>query len=87
MEPHRMTTTSLDCYAIEDLLTDDERTARDRARRFVQEEVQHELVAFHRAAKFPEHLRPRMGALRFYTPHLKEHDCASLEGARHKSPN
>src|SRR5438046_2079346 len=73
-----MTTPSLDYYAIEDLLTDEERAARDRARRFVEEEVMQEIVACHRAAKFPEHLTARMGALRFYTPHLKEHGCAGL---------
>jgi alkylation response protein AidB-like acyl-CoA dehydrogenase len=70
--------TSLDYYAIEELLTDDERAARDRARRFVEEEVRAEIVSCHRAAKFPEHLRPRMGALRFFAPHLKEHGCAGL---------
>src|SRR5881296_2318087 len=70
--------TSLDYYASEDLLADDERAARDRARRFVQEEVMQEIVACHRAAKFPDHLRPRMGALRFFAPHLKEHGCAGL---------
>src|SRR5712671_4891128 len=70
--------TSLDYYAIEELLTDDERAARDRTRRFVQDEVMSEIVACHRAAKFPEHLRPRMGALRLFAPHLKEHGCAGL---------
>src|SRR5436189_4816411 len=70
--------TSLDYYAIEDLLTDDERAARDRARRFVQEEVMSEVVACHRAAKFPEQLRPRMGELRLYAPFLKEHGWAGL---------
>ena len=75
-KPHDMT--SLDYYAIEDLLTDDERAARDRARRFVQEEVMKEIVPCHRAAKFPEHLRPRMGALRLFAPYLKEHGCAGL---------
>src|SRR5437899_5736815 len=70
--------TSLDYYAIEDVLTDDERAARDRARRFVQEEVMSEVVACHRAARFPEHLRPRMGALRLFAPYLKEHSCAGL---------
>jgi glutaryl-CoA dehydrogenase len=69
---------SLDYYNIEDLLTDEERAARDRARRFVQEEVAPEIVPCHRAAKFPEHLIPRMGALRFYAPYLKEHNCAGL---------
>src|SRR5256885_9893437 len=73
-----MTTTSLDYYAIEELLTDDERAARDRARRFVLEEVMREIVPCHRAGKFPEHLTPRMGALGFYAPYLKEHGCAAL---------
>jgi glutaryl-CoA dehydrogenase len=70
--------TSLDYYAIEDLLTDEERAARDRARRFVREEVLHEIVPCHRAAKFPEHLMTRMGALGFFAPHLKEHGCAGI---------
>ena len=70
--------TSLDYYAIEELLTHDERAARDRARRFVQEEVLPEVVPCHRAAKFPEHLTPRMGALGFYAPYLKEHGCPGL---------
>jgi glutaryl-CoA dehydrogenase len=73
-----MTESSLDYYAIEELLTPEERAARDRARRFVQEEVMPEVVQCHRAGKFPEHLRPRMGALRLFAPHLKEHDCAGL---------
>src|SRR3989440_2570492 len=68
--------TSVDYYGIEELLTDDERAARDRARRFVQEEVMHEIVPCHRAGEFPEHLTPRMGALGFYAPYLKEHGCA-----------
>ena len=69
---------SLDYYRIEDLLTDDERAARDRARSFVEEEVMPEIVPCHRAGRFPEHLTARMGALRFYAPHLKEHGCAGL---------
>jgi glutaryl-CoA dehydrogenase len=73
-----MTTPSLDYYGIEDLLTDEERAARDRARRFVREEVMREVVPCHRAGKFPEHLIPRMGALGFYAPQLKEHGCAGL---------
>src|SRR5437867_6108927 len=73
-----MTTTSLDYYGIEELFTGEERTARDRARRFVQEEVLSELVLCHRANKFPEHLIPRMGALGFYAPYLRAHGCAGL---------
>src|SRR2546423_8529035 len=70
--------TSLDYYAIEDLLTDEERATRDRTRRFVQEEVMPEVVPCHRAAKFPEKVRARMGALRLFAPYLKEHGCAGL---------
>jgi glutaryl-CoA dehydrogenase len=70
--------TSLDYYGIEELLTDDERAARDRTRRFVQDEVMPEIVPCHRAAKFPEQLRRRMGELRLYAPFLKEHGCAGL---------
>src|SRR6266446_8800950 len=73
-----MTTTSLDYYNIEELLTDEERAARDRARRFVQEEALSEIVPCHRAGKFPDHLTPRIGALRFYAPYLKEHGCAGV---------
>jgi glutaryl-CoA dehydrogenase len=69
---------SLDYYGIEKLFTDEERAARDRARRFVQEEVSSEVVPCHRAGKFPDHLIPRMGALRFYAPYLKEHGCAGV---------
>jgi glutaryl-CoA dehydrogenase len=73
-----MTTPSLDYYGIEELLTDEERTARDRARRFVQEEVLSEIVPCHRAAKFPEHLIPRMGALGFYAPYLRKNGGTGL---------
>jgi glutaryl-CoA dehydrogenase len=75
---HHMTPPSLDYYGIEELLTDKERAIRDRARRFVQEEVMQEVVPCHRAGKFPEHLIARMGALGFYAPQLKEHGCAGL---------
>ena len=45
--------TSLDYYAIEELLADKERAARDRARRFVQEEVMQEVVPAIGRPSFP----------------------------------
>ena len=69
---------SLDYYNTEELLTDEERAARDRARCFVQEEVVSEIVPCHRAGKFPDHLISRIGALSFYAPYLKEHGCAGV---------
>src|SRR5947209_14346480 len=70
--------TSLDYFGIEDLLTDEERAARDRARRFVQEEAMPEIVPSHRVGKFPDQLIPRMGELGFFAPYLKEHGCAGV---------
>jgi glutaryl-CoA dehydrogenase len=69
---------SLDYYNIEELLTNEERAARDRAQRFVQDEVLSEIVPCHRRGKFPEHLIPRMGKLGFYAPYLSEHGCAGV---------
>jgi glutaryl-CoA dehydrogenase len=76
----RMTdeTASLDYYGTEELLTEEERAARDRARRFVQQEVLSEIVPYHRAGKFPEQLIPRMGTLGFYAPYLKIHNSPGL---------
>jgi glutaryl-CoA dehydrogenase len=73
-----MSVASLDYYEIEELLTGEELASRDRARRFVQEEVMNEIVPCHRAGKFPEQLIPRMGALGFFAPYLKGHGCAGL---------
>ena len=53
MEPYQ--TTSLDYYAIEELLTDEERAARDRAARFVREEVLS--VILHRDGALPTESR------------------------------
>ena len=69
---------SLDYYGIEELLTGEERSARDRARRFVDEEVLPVVVKCHREGRFPEHLIPRIGALRFFAPYLHGHGCAGL---------
>ena len=71
-------TSSLDYYKIEELLTDQERAARDRARRFVDEEAMKEIVPHHRAGKFPDKLIPRMGELGFFAPYLKDHGCAGV---------
>src|SRR5246500_4081210 len=73
-----MSLTSLDYYNVEELLTDEERAARDRARRFVQDEAMPEIVPCHRAGKFPDKLIPRMGELGFFAPYLKEHGCAGV---------
>ena len=70
---------SLDYYKIEELLTEEERAIRDRVAQFVHDEVLSEVVICHRAAKFPDHLIPRIGALRFYAPYLKQRGCAGAD--------
>lgn len=74
---------SLDYYGIEELLTKEERAARDRARRFVEEEVLPVVVECHREGRFPEQLIPRMGELRLFAPHLSQHGCADLSQTAH----
>ena len=69
---------SLDYYGIEELLTDGERAAREQARRFVDDEVLPVVVECHREGRFPDHLIPRVGGLRFFAPHLHGHGCAGL---------
>ena len=69
---------SLDYYGIEELLTVEERAVRDRARRFVDEEVLPIVVECHREGRFPEHLIRRMGELRFFAPHLRGFGAAEL---------
>jgi glutaryl-CoA dehydrogenase len=69
---------SLDYYNIEELLTNEERAIRDQTAQFVQKEVIPEVVPSHRAAKFPDHLIARMGALGLYAPYLNQHGCAGV---------
>src|ERR1044072_1436007 len=69
---------SLDYYKIEELLTDEERAARDRTAQLVHKEVLPEVVPCFRAGKFSPEIIPRMGAQRCYAPYLKEHGCAGV---------
>ncbi len=69
---------SLDYYGIEELLTEEERAWRDRARRFVDEEVLPLVVECHRAGHFPEQLIRRMGEQRFFAPHLQGFGAAGV---------
>jgi len=63
---------SVDYYKIEELLIDEERTARDRARQVVQKEVLSEVVPCHRAAKISGPSDSAHGRAAFYAPCLHE---------------
>ncbi|MCK6526212.1 acyl-CoA dehydrogenase family protein [Myxococcota bacterium] len=69
---------ALDLYAIEDLLTDEERMVRDAVRQFVDQEVLPIIDEHHRAGTFPTGLLPKMGALGLFGPNLKGYGCPGL---------
>jgi glutaryl-CoA dehydrogenase len=69
---------SPDYYALDSLLSDQEKAVRARARAFVDQEVKPIIEAHHRAATSPLHLARRMGELGFFAPHLQGHGCAGL---------
>ena len=66
-----------DYYAIEELLTEEERLVRDTARRFVEEEFQPHIVDAYRNGTFPMQLVPRLAELGFFGSTLpEEYGCA-----------
>ncbi|RIL07381.1 MAG: acyl-CoA dehydrogenase [Proteobacteria bacterium] len=68
-----------DYYAIEELLTDEERQVRDTTRRFVDEEFMPRIVESYRAGTFPNELIPRIAELGLFGPTLpEEYGCAGV---------
>jgi glutaryl-CoA dehydrogenase len=68
-----------DFLAFQELLTDEERAAREQARRFVDAEVLPIIEAHAQAQTFPRHLVPLMGELGLYGPTLPpEWGCAGV---------
>jgi glutaryl-CoA dehydrogenase len=70
--------TGVDYYAIDELLTDDERLVRDTFRRFVDAEVMPTIARHFRAGTFPRELVPRLGALGALGASLEGYGCAGL---------
>lgn len=69
----------LDYYAIEELLSEEEREIRDRVRRFVTEEVAPVIGEHAQAATFPWELVSRFGELGLLGPHLPtEYGCGGF---------
>jgi glutaryl-CoA dehydrogenase len=68
-----------DYMAFQDLLTDEERLAREQARLFVNAEVLPVIEKHAQEQSFPRQLIPRMGELGFYGPTLPQrYGCAEL---------
>ena len=68
-----------DYYAIDELLSDDERQIRDTVRRFVEDEFNPRIVEAYRSGTFPMDLVPRIAELGLFGPTLpEEYGCANV---------
>jgi glutaryl-CoA dehydrogenase len=73
-----MAFSGVDYYALDELLSDDERLVRDTFRRFVDEEVMPTIGRHFRAGTFPKELPARLGALGALGASLEGYGCAGL---------
>jgi len=67
-----------DFYRIEELLTEDERTARDAVRDWVKNRFLPVIPQHYRAGTFPMELAPEMGHLGVFGPSIKGYSCAGV---------
>src|SRR5437867_7555161 len=68
----------VDYYAIEDLLSEEERMVRDAVRDWVEAEFLPVVTEHHRAGTFPMELVPKLGELGVFGATLKGYGCAGL---------
>ncbi|HEX9102458.1 MAG TPA: acyl-CoA dehydrogenase family protein, partial [Polyangia bacterium] len=68
----------LDYFALDELLTDDERLVRDTFRRFVDEELMPIVGKHFRAGTFPMELPKKLGALGALGASLEGYGCAGM---------
>ncbi len=68
----------VDYYAIEGLLTEEERMVRDAVRDWVEAEFLPVIAPHHRAGTFPMELAPKLGELGVFGATLKGYGCADL---------
>ena len=68
----------VDFYALDDLLTDEERLIRDTFRRFVDDELMPIVAKHFRAGTFPMELPKKLGALGALGASLTGYGCAGM---------
>ncbi len=68
----------VDFFALEDLLSEEERMVRDSVRDFVEQEFLPIVVEHHRAGTFPLQLVPTMGEMGLLGANLQGYGCAGL---------
>ncbi len=69
----------VDYYAIDDLLTPEQRLVRHTVREFVENEALPVIEAYHAREEFPRHLIPRMADLGLFGANLHGYGCAGLD--------
>ena len=69
---------AVDFYNIEELLTDDERTARDAVRDWVETRFMPVVKQHYRAGTFPMELVPELAHLGVFGPTIKGYSCAGF---------
>ncbi len=73
----------VDFLDFDSLLTDDEKLARQTARKFVDEQVLPIIEECNREAKFPMQLLPMIAELGFFGANLKGHGCAGMSNVEY----
>ena len=68
----------VDYYAIEELLTEEERMVRDAIRDWVEAEFLPIVAKHHREETFPTHLIPKLGGMGVFGATLRGYGCAGL---------
>lgn len=68
----------VDYYALDELLSDEERMIRKTVRDFVEREAVPVIEAHHAREEFPRHLIPRMAELGLFGANLKGYGCAGF---------
>jgi glutaryl-CoA dehydrogenase len=73
----------VDFIDFDSLLTDEEKLARQTARRFVDDEVLPIIEQHNREAKFPMQLVPQLGELGFFGANLTGYGCAGMSNVEY----
>src|SRR5205085_5639065 len=69
---------AVDFYNLEELLTEDERIARDAVRQWVQDRFLPVVAQHYRAGTFPMELVPELAHLGVFGPSIKGYSCGGL---------
>ncbi len=73
----------VDFIDFDSLLSDEEKLARQSARRFVDEEILPHIEEWNREGKFPLHLVPQMAELGLFGASLKGYGCAGMSNVEY----